>query len=89
MTGGMAKYEVGEGTARRVVRYFLRPRDADGLSPDEAEAREVIREGFLGLSGRVGVTVDPYKAAESILADHYGYARMVEANHDWRPRVRY
>ena len=89
MTGGMAKYEVGEGAARRVVRYFLRPKDALDLTPDEVEAREAIREGFLGLSGRVGVTIDPYKAAESILAGHYGHARMVEANYDWRPRVRY
>ena len=89
MTVEMAKYEIGEGATRSTIRFFMRPKDEIGLSLKEAEARDVIVDGYLKLGGRVGSTIDPFKAAESILADHYGYAKMVEACYTWKPRVRY
>ena len=84
-----AKYDIGNGATRKTVRVFMRPKDETDLSLDENAAREVICGGFLKLSGRVGVTIDPYKAAESILAEHYGYAKMVEAHYEWEPGVLY
>lgn len=86
---GMAIYEIGIENARKTVRYFLKPSDARDLTEDEEHARDVIRSGFLDMSGKVGVTIDPYKAAESILADHYGYAKMVEAHYNWEPGIVY
>lgn len=89
MTVEMAKYEIGEGAAHNTVRFFMRPKDESDLSLKEVEARDVIVNGYLELGGQVGSTIDPFKAAESILADHYGYAKMVEACYTWKPRVRY
>ncbi len=86
---GMAVYEIGCGSTRKLVRYFLKPSDARDLTDTEVQARSVIRSGFLKLSGKVGVSIDPYKTAEAILADHYGCAKMVEAHYEWRPNVRY
>lgn len=87
--GGMAEYEVGEGEARFTARYFIRPCDATNLTADEIEVRDVVRKGFLrdGMAGRVGLMIDPFKAAEEILAEHYGHARMTEANYEWKPGI--
>lgn len=92
MSGGMAKYEiVGIDGSRRNTRFFLRPIDEDALTTDEIEAKGVICRGFLSpeYAGKVGCSIDPFKAAEKILADHYGSARMVESNYEWRPYIRY
>ena len=91
MNGGMAKYEIGAGESRKVVRVFMRHRDEADLSRDEAEAKNAVLEGFLKpeYAGRVGNTLDPYKAAEDILAVRYGHAKMVEAHYEWRPNIRY
>ncbi len=92
MIGGMAKYEiVGIDSSRRNTRFFLCPIDEDTLTSDEIEAKGVICGGFLSseYAGKVGNPIDPFKAAEKILADHYGSARMVESNYEWRPYIRY
>ena len=86
---GMAKYEIGARKPFATVRYFIRPRDAENLTAMELEAREVIRGGFAKNTDVTSGRTDPFKAAESILADHYGYAKMVEADYEWRPRIRY
>lgn len=91
MAGGMAKYEIGTGEPRIVVRVFMRHRDETSLSSDETEAKNAVLEGFLKpeYAGKVGNTLDPYKVAEKILAMRYGYAKMVEAHYEWRPNIRY
>ena len=91
MTGGMAIYEIGENGSLRAVRVFMRRKDEKNLTDDEAEAKEAILEGFLKpeYAGKVGNTIDPFKAAEKILAERYGYAKMVEAHYEWRPNIRY
>ena len=35
--------------------------------------------------GKVGRSMDQFKAAEEILAKHYGGARMIEAKYSWEP----
>lgn len=82
-----AKYEIGAN--KNVVRYFLTPQDNGILSQQELEVRDCIRKKLLNVLVKSNKPIDPYKAAEKILAEHYGYAKMVEANYDWRPRVRY
>lgn len=91
MTGGMAKFEIGTGESRKVVRVFMCHRDETGLSRDETEAKNAVLEGFLKpeYAGKVGNTLDPYKVAEKILAMRYCYAKMVEAHYEWRPNIRY
>ncbi len=91
MTGGMARYAIGRGEHVKAVRIFMNPKDEKDLSAEEVEARDAVLEGFLRpeYAGKVGNSVDPFKAAEAILADHYGYAKMVEAHYEWRPKVRY
>lgn len=52
----------------------------------------MVSEGFCQpkYSGKVGRSIDQFKAAEEILAEHYGSAKMVEANYSWEPnRIRY
>ena len=91
MTGGMAKYEIGKDGASRLIRVFMRPKDEKNLTYDEAEAKKVILDGFISpeYAGKAGYSIDPFKAAEKILADHYGSAKMVESDYEWRPRIRY
>ena len=91
MTGGMTKYEIGTGESRIAVRVFMCHRDETDLSCDENDAQNAVLEGFLKpeYAGKVGNTLDPYKVAEKILAMRYGYAKMVEAHHEWRPNIRY
>lgn len=92
MIGGMAKYEiVGIDGFRRNTRFFLRPIDEDVLTGDEIGAKGVICRGFLSpeYAGKVGNSIDPFKTAEKILADHYGSAKMVESNYEWCPHIRY
>ena len=91
MAGGMAKYEIGAGERSRIVRVFMRPRDEKNLSGDEIKARDAILGEFLKpeYAGKVGNSIDPFKAAEKILARRYGRAKMVEANYEWRPNIRH
>ncbi|WP_418862562.1 hypothetical protein [Slackia isoflavoniconvertens] len=89
LMGGMAKYEIAKERESLTARYFIRPCDAAALTPFEIEVREVIRNGYEKMDDVVAGRVDPFKAAESILAEHYGSARMVEADYEWRPRIRY
>lgn len=91
MTGGMTKYEIGTGESRIAVRVFVCHRDETDLSCDETDAKNAVLEGFLKpeYAGKVGNTLDPYKVAEKILAMRYGYAKMVEAHHEWRPNIGY
>lgn len=91
MTGGMTKYEIGTGESRIAVRVFMCHRDETDLSCDETDAKNAVLEGFLKpeYAGKVGNTLDPYKVAEKVLAMRYGYAKMVEAHHEWRPNIRY
>ena len=48
-------------------------------------------KGFLSPEyvGKVGNSIDPFKAAEKILVNHYGSAKMVESHYEWRPYIRY
>lgn len=57
------------------------------LNADEIKAEDVIGERFCDkrFAGKVGFSIDPFKAAEEILAKHYGDARTVEANYSWKP----
>ncbi len=89
MSGGMAKYEIAKKRENLTVRYFIRPCDAADLTPLEIEVREVIRNGYEKMDDVVAGRVDPFKAAEKILAEHYGSARMVESHYEWRPYIRY
>lgn len=86
---GMAKYEIAKERENLTARYFIRPCDAPALTPFEIEVREVIRNGYEKMDDVVAGRVDPFKAAERILADHYGSAKMVESDYEWRPRIRY
>lgn len=87
-----AIYEIANGDRRFRARLFSRSDDSCNLTPEEIEVEEVVGEGFCvpQYSGKVGRTIDLFKAAEEILAKHYGDARMVEANYTWKPnRIRY
>ena len=61
MTGGMAKYEIGTGESRKVVRVFMRHRDETDLSRDETEVKNAVLEGFLKpeYAGKVGKHARP------------------------------
>lgn len=89
MSGGMAKYEIVKERENLTARYFIRPCDAADLTPLEIEVREVICSGYDEMDDVVAGRVDPFKAAEKILADHYGSAKMVESHYEWRPYIRY
>lgn len=89
MSGGMAKYEIAKERENLTVRYFIRPYDAADLTPLEIEVRKVIRNGYEKMDDMVAGRVDPFKAVEKILAEHYGSARMVESHYEWRPYIRY
>ena len=87
-----ATYEIACGDRRFRARLFSCSDDSCNLTPEEIEVEEVVGEGFCDpqYSGKVGRTIDLYKAAEEILAKHYGEAKMVEANYSWKPnRIRY
>lgn len=69
----------------------MRSKDEKNLTDDEAEAKKAIIKGFHSPEyvGKVGNSIDPFKAAEKILADHYGSAKMVESHYEWHPYIRY
>lgn len=87
-----AVYEIADGTRRFTARLFKCSDESCKLTPEEIEVEEVVREGFCvpRYSGKVGRTIDLFKADEDILAKHYGDAKMIEANCSWEPnRIRY
>lgn len=87
--GGMAVYEIAHGEAFAKIRYFIVPADEKDMMALEIEASEVICSGYEEMDDVVAGRVDPFKVAEKILADHYGSAKMVESDYEWRPRIRY
>lgn len=87
-----AIYEMADGARRFTARLFECSNNSCNLTPDELEVEDVAMDGFCEpeYAGKVGHSIDMFKAAEEILANHYGEARMVEANYSWRPnRIRY
>ena len=86
-----ARYEIMKDGEVEIARlHMLRPKGYE-LSPFELEIEKVIEERIVktDLAGKYGCSIDPYKAAESILAEHYGYAKMVESHYDWKPGIIY
>ena len=87
-----AVYEITGQNRRFTARLFDCSDESCRLTPDEIEVEDVVSEGFSQpkYSGKVGRSIDQFKAAEEILAEHYGSAKMVEANYSWEPnRIRY
>lgn len=82
-----AVYEIVGETRSFTARFFDCSDESCKLTPEEIEVEDVIGEGFCDkrYAGKVGSSIDLYKAAEEILAKHYGDARMVEANYTWKP----
>lgn len=87
--GGMAVYEIAHGEAFAEIRYFIVPADEKDMTALEIGASEVICSGYEEMDDVVAGRVDPFKAAEKILADYYGSAKMVKSDYEWRPRIRY
>ena len=91
MTGRMPRYEMGENGSRRTVRVscVLRMKRISRMM--KWKPNKAIIKGFLSpeYAGKVGNFIDAFKAAEKILADHYGSAKMVESHYGWRPYIRY
>lgn len=88
--GDHAVYLVGSDNRR--ARVYMRGVDEDAadLTPFEREVSLAVDKGFDRPENfNLANDRDPYRIAESILAERYGSARMVEARYDWRPRVRY
>ena len=81
-----AIYEIANVDRRFRARLFSCSDDSCNLTPEEIEVEEVVSEGFCQRKyiGKVGRSIDQFKAAEEILAKHYGDARMVEANYTWK-----
>lgn len=86
-----AKYRITNSEGVRTARLHMSRPDGYELSPFELEVERVIEERIMkpDLAGKYGYTIDPYEAAESILADHYGYAKMIEAHYEWEPGIVY
>ena len=87
-----AVYEIAGQNRRFTARLFDCSDESCKLTPDEIEVEDVVCEGFCvpKYAGKVVRTMDQFKAAEEILAEHYGSAKMVEANYSWEPnRIRY
>lgn len=87
-----AVYEITNGQRRFRARLFSNSDESCKLTLEEIEIEEIVGEGFCvpKYAGKVGRMTDLFKAAEEILAEHYGDAKMVEANYSWKPnRIRY
>lgn len=91
MMTGSADYMVAIGERTERVTLYGALKKGQVLSDREKEIRDVVSDGFRGerYAGKAGNTIDPYVAAEQILSDHYGYARMVKADYRWVPGMRY
>lgn len=86
-----AVYQIKPSPASVTVCYSVYADMGRALTEEESAVKKIVSNGFgtTKYRGKAGVTIDPYKAAEAILADHYGCAKMVEAHYEWRPNVRY
>lgn len=87
-----AAYEIADGTRRLTARFFDYPDEPCELTPEEIEADDIIGEGFCSkrYAGKVGYSIDLYKAAEEMPARHYGNAKTIEADCSWKPnRIRH
>ena len=82
-----AVYEIVDGTRRFMARLFECSDKLCNLTADEIEVEAVIMAGFCEPKyvGKVGRSIDLYKAAEDLLAKHSDSARMIEANYSWKP----
>lgn len=86
-----AVYEIDNGARHFVARLFDCSDESCKLTPDEIEVESVVGDGFCEpkYAGKVGRSIDQFKAAEEILTRHYGKANMVEAIYSWKPnRIR-
>lgn len=90
MSRGMAIYELKTPNGFETIRLFMNPNGGDNLTRLERDAFGAVSEAFLTPEYySAGDTSDPYLAAEQILRERYGYARMVKADYRWVPGVRY
>lgn len=91
MMRGSAAYEIDLDGRVVEAHVFGGGYGKSALSPIDAEAHRVVMRGFCRpeYAGKAGYSIDPYKAAEANLAEHYGYAKMVEADYEWQPYIRY
>ncbi len=90
VSNDFAIYEIMRSGEKESVRFSISEYDESNMTEAELEASNVVNEGYLLMTdGEPGFYVDPYKAAESILAEHYGYAKMVESHYDWKPGIVY
>lgn len=92
MTAGYATYEIRRGNELAIARFFLNEADESGITDLEREVADVVCDGLVVEAEKgndIGLNSDPYKIAESILANHYGYAQMVEAHYEWKPGIIY
>ena len=91
MMQGSATYEITMGAKVEKVTLYGSIPEGHVLTDAEEAVLGVFRKGAINARpiGSIGYSVDPYKAAESILAEHYGYAKMVEAHYEWEPGVVY
>lgn len=90
VSNDFAIYEIMRSGEKESVRFSISEYDESNMTEAELEASNVVDEGYLLMTdGEPGFRVDPYKVAESILADHYGYAKMVKSHYDWKPGIIY
>ena len=91
MRVNFATYDINDGKRRFSARLFGGTKEPVELTEDEKEVERIILDSFIKpeYAGKVGNTIDPFKAAEKILAERYGHAKMVEAHYEWRPSIRY
>ncbi len=82
-----AVYEITSNGRSFTARLFNCSDESCNLTPEEIEVEDVVGEGFCEsqYAGKVGRSIDQFKAGEEILVRHYGAARMVEANYSWKP----
>lgn len=82
-----AVYEIADGRRHFRARLFDCSDESCELTPEEIEVENVVGDGFCApqYAGKVGRSVDQFKAAEEILARYYGAAKMVESNYAWKP----
>jgi hypothetical protein len=82
-----ALYEIEKNDVIHKVRVFSCSINA--TTKLEKEVGEIVSDGYRKESGEVGFLIDPYEVAEKILADHYGYAKMIEKHYEWQAGVIY
>ena len=91
MNNEYATYKIKHGGRTDVARFYLYDPSDYALSEFEQEIEKIVVDYVTNKeqTAEIGNTIDPYKATEKILAEYYGYAKMVETNYNWRPGVVY